>query len=77
MRLRYDPEYCDGSLDYVNEDRETTIKNNIISDLETMEFQGCDKVIALIDSDLFIPVFSFVLGEANVGGRKPRRNRGK
>lgn len=41
----------------------------IISDLETMEFQGCDKVIALIDLDLFIPVFSFVLGDANVGGR--------
>ncbi len=41
----------------------------LISRLETMEFKGCDTVIALIDADLFIPVFSFVLGEARMGGR--------
>jgi len=41
----------------------------IISRLETMDFKECSKVIALIDADLFIPVFSHVLGEARMGGR--------
>ena len=41
----------------------------IISRLETMEFKGCNVVLALIDADLFIPVFSFVLGEARMGGK--------
>jgi hypothetical protein len=42
LRLRYDPEYCDGSLDYVNEDQGTTIKNNIISDLQTYGYRQKD-----------------------------------
>jgi hypothetical protein len=42
LRLRYDPEYYDGSLDYVNEDRGITIKNNIISDLETYGYRRKD-----------------------------------
>ena len=41
----------------------------IINKLETMTFNGCSTVIALMDADLFIPVFSFVLGEARMGGR--------
>jgi archaemetzincin len=41
----------------------------IISRLELMEFKGCNTVIALMDADLFIPVFSFVLGEARMGGK--------
>jgi len=41
----------------------------IISRLETLEFKGCGKIIALIDADLFIPVFSHVLGEARIGGQ--------
>ena len=40
----------------------------IINRLEAMEFKGCNCVIALMDADLFIPVFSFVLGEARMGG---------
>jgi archaemetzincin len=40
----------------------------IITRLEAMEFKGCRCVIALMDADLFIPVFSFVLGEARMGG---------
>lgn len=40
----------------------------MINRLETMEFKGCNTVIALVDADLFIPVFSFVLGEARMGG---------
>jgi hypothetical protein len=42
LRLRYDPEYCDGSLDYVNEDRGMTIKNNIISDLQKYGYRRKD-----------------------------------
>jgi len=41
----------------------------IIKKLENMDFSGYAKVIALFDEDLFIPVFSFVLGEARMGGR--------
>ncbi len=41
----------------------------IINRLENIKFKGCSKIIALADADLFIPVFSFVLGEARVGGR--------
>jgi archaemetzincin len=41
----------------------------IINRLETIKFQGCNKIIALIDADLFIPVFSYVLGESRMGGK--------
>jgi len=41
----------------------------ILHELEKRNWQGCSKIIAIIDSDLFIPVFSFVLGEATIGGR--------
>ena len=40
----------------------------IINRLETMKFKGCRVVISLVDADLFIPVFSYVLGEARMGG---------
>jgi len=42
LRLRYDPEYCDGSLDYVSEDQGTTIKNNIIGDLQSFGYRRSD-----------------------------------
>jgi hypothetical protein len=42
LRLRFDPEYCDGSLDYVSEDHGTTIKNNIISDLQAYGYRRKD-----------------------------------
>jgi len=42
LRLRYDPEYCDGSLDYVNEDRGIIIKNNIINDLQAYGYRQKD-----------------------------------
>ncbi|MBA3013228.1 MAG: zinc metallopeptidase [Proteobacteria bacterium] len=41
---------------------------SMINQLETLVFKDCSKVIALVDADLFIPVFSFVLGEARMGG---------
>ena len=42
LRLRYDPEYCDGSLDYVSEDQGTSIKNNIIGDLQAFGYRRRD-----------------------------------
>ena len=42
LRLRYDPEYCDGSLDYVSEDKSITIKNNIINDLQAYGYRRKD-----------------------------------
>jgi hypothetical protein len=42
LRLRYDPEYCDGSLDYVSEDHRVNIKNNIISDLQEFGYRRRD-----------------------------------
>jgi len=42
LRLRYDPEYCDGSLDYVSEDQGITIKNNIIGDLQAFGYRRKD-----------------------------------
>jgi hypothetical protein len=35
LRARYDPQYCDGSLDYVTEDTGATITNNLVDDLRT------------------------------------------
>ncbi|HUT45064.1 MAG TPA: hypothetical protein VMX36_02215 [Sedimentisphaerales bacterium] len=42
LRLRYDPEYCDGSLDYVSEDKSINIKNNIINDLQAYGYRQKD-----------------------------------
>jgi hypothetical protein len=42
LRIRYDPEYCDGSLDYVSEDRNITVKNNIIDDLQAYGYRRKD-----------------------------------
>ena len=42
LRLRYDPEYCDGSLDYVSGDKSITIKNNIINDLQAYGYRRKD-----------------------------------
>jgi len=40
----------------------------IIKTYETLEF-GCEKVVALLDIDLFIPLFTHVFGEAKLGGK--------
>ncbi len=42
LRLRYDPEYCDGSLDYVSEDKGAAVKNNIVSDLQAYGYRQRD-----------------------------------
>ena len=61
------PEYA------FNEKRIQYDAGMIIKELESMyfsgNFSGIKKVIALIDVDLFIPVFSHVMGEARLGGK--------
>ena len=42
LRLRYDPEYCDGTLDYVTEDGGARVENNIISDLTEYGYRQRD-----------------------------------
>jgi archaemetzincin len=41
----------------------------ILSALESMPYHDCDKVIGVLNVDLFIPVFTYVLGEAQEGGK--------
>lgn len=42
----------------------------ILKAFQSMPFEdGLDKVIGIVDVDLFIPIFTHVLGEANEGGR--------
>ncbi len=41
----------------------------IIKALKSMPFEGHFKVIAILGVDLFIPIFTHVLGEAQEGGR--------
>lgn len=41
----------------------------IIKNVESMDFKSCRRVVALVDVDLFVPVFTFVFGEARKGGR--------
>jgi archaemetzincin len=41
----------------------------ILNAFESMPDHGCDKVIGVLNVDLFIPVFTYVLGEAQEGGK--------
>lgn len=41
----------------------------IIKNVESIDFKSCRRVVALVDVDLFVPVFTFVFGEARKGGR--------
>ncbi len=45
----------------------------ILKALESSEsdvlFRECDKVIAVMDADLFVPIFTHVFGEARQGGK--------
>jgi hypothetical protein len=57
LRLRYDPEYCDGSLDHVSEDTGVATQNNIINDLQAYGYRRKDinrirKYAAMTESDL-------------------------
>jgi hypothetical protein len=57
LRLRYDPEYCDGSLDYISEDTGATVQNNIVDDLQIYGYRQKDinkmrKFAATAETDL-------------------------
>ena len=41
----------------------------IIETLESMHFNDCEKVVGVLDLDLFIPIFTHVFGEAKQGGK--------
>jgi archaemetzincin len=40
----------------------------IIKEFETMHFSGYEKVIGVLNQDLFVPIFTHVYGEAKQGG---------
>jgi len=40
----------------------------LLKSLDSMIFNGCGKVIAVLDQDLFVPIFAYVYGEARQGG---------
>ena len=41
----------------------------ILKAFESASFQGCAKVIGVLDADLFVPILSYVFGEARQGGK--------
>ncbi len=41
----------------------------ILKHLETSDFSGYAKVVAVMSSDMFIPIFNYVYGQAVQGGR--------
>lgn len=41
----------------------------IIEALSAMDFKNCEKIIGVLDVDLFIPIFTHVFGEAKQGGK--------
>ncbi len=41
----------------------------VLNQLEKEKFEGYRKVIGIINGDLFVPIFTYVLGEARQGGR--------
>ena len=51
-----------------NERRHQYDAGAIITAMESLPFPQCDKVIGVMDLDLFIPIFVHVLGEARQGG---------
>ena len=48
LRARYDPEYCEGSLDYLTEDTGRSVLNNLVDDLRTRGYRPStvDRAIA-------------------------------
>ena len=41
----------------------------ILKHFESMNFNNCDKIIGVLNEDLFVPIFSYVYGEAKQGGK--------
>ncbi len=51
-----------------NERRHQYDAGAIITAMESLPFPQCDKIIGVVDLDLFIPIFAHVFGEARQGG---------
>jgi len=51
-----------------NERRHQYDAGAIITAMESLSFPQCDKIIGVMDLDLYIPIFVHVLGEARQGG---------
>jgi len=43
--------------------------SRLLQHLETLSLGLCDKVLAVLDADLFVPIFTHVVGEAQQGGK--------
>ncbi|HUV76495.1 MAG TPA: archaemetzincin family Zn-dependent metalloprotease [Desulfobacterales bacterium] len=41
----------------------------ILETLESMSFKDCEKVVGVLNLDLFIPIFTHTFGEAKIGGQ--------
>jgi len=52
-----------------NERRHQYDAGVIITAMESLSFPQCDKIVGIVDLDLFIPIFVHVFGEARQGGR--------
>jgi archaemetzincin len=52
-----------------NERRHQYDAGAIITAMESLSFPQCDKIIGVVDVDLFIPIFIHVFGEARQGSR--------
>jgi archaemetzincin len=56
--------------DYARDERRLQYDAGVIATrLEAMPFTGVHKTLAVLDVDLFIPIFTHVFGEARQGGR--------
>ena len=74
LRLRYDPEYCDGSLDYVCEDMGADVKNNIVSDLQEYGYRQRDIERAQAYATNAKNDMSLFMAYLKAGGRKDLLN---
>lgn len=52
-----------------NERRHQYDAGAMITAMESLSFPQCDKIVGVVDLDLFIPIFAHVFGEARQGGR--------
>ncbi len=40
----------------------------LLNEIESMPFKDCEKVVGVLNEDLFVPIFAYVYGEAKQGG---------
>jgi hypothetical protein len=70
LRARYDPEYCDGSLDYVCEDTGADVKNSIVSDLQAYGYRQRDIERAQVYATNAKNDMALFMAYLKTGGRK-------